>query len=232
MPDFYFNPKTQRYHYSSGAGRGQFVPASAVRFMMAANIEQTQKDIRTIGELLRDGKISLATWEETTAIALKNLHVQSYLLGRGGKSTMRSRDYGLVGQRLRKEYQYLRKFAEEIRTKGVSEAEFFRRINLYVSAGSGLYEKAREEGHIKADYSWERRLRTKTESCSSCILYESQGWVPISTLPAPTERCECKSSCGCYKEYAKEKPRDFIRRFGWLDSGEHFSRKMQKSRGA
>lgn len=226
MPDFYFNPKTQRYHYKSGAGRGQFVPITAVRFMMQRNIEQTQSDIRTIGELLQDGKISLATWEETTAIALKNLHIQSYLLGRGGKNAMRQRDYGLIGQRLRKEYQYLRRFAEEIRTQGMSEAEFFRRLEMYASAGSGLYEKARTEGHVKADYLWERRIRTKTESCQPCIVFEGMGWQPINTLPNPTEQCECRSNCGCYKEFAKEKPRDFIRRFGWLDSVQGFSRKL------
>ncbi len=218
--DFIFNPKTQRYHYKSGAGRGQFVPTTAVRFMMTRNIEQTQGDIRAIGQLLVSGKISLATWEETTAKALKNLHIQSYLLGRGGKNAMTQRDYGLIGQRLKSEYQYLRQFAEQIKSEPMSQAEFFRRLEMYASAGSGLYEKARTEGHIKSDFRWERRIRTKTESCQSCIGFESMGWQPIGTLPAPTESCECRSNCGCVKEFAKEKPRDFIRRFGWLDSEE------------
>lgn len=226
--DYLFNPKTQRYHYKQGAGRGQFVPMTAVRFMMQRNIEQTQVDIKTIGELLINKKISLSTWEETTAIALKNLHIQSYLLGRGGKNAMEQRDYGLIGQRLRNEYQYLRRFAEEIRTKGISKAEFFRRLDLYSNAGSGLYEKARTEGHLKSDFAWEKRVRTKTESCQSCIAYEGLGWQPIGTLPAPTERCECRSNCGCIKEFSKEKPRDFVKRFGLLEFWDvgNFRRKL------
>lgn len=212
MNEFIFNPKTQRYHYKQGAGRGQFVPATAIKFMLQRNIEQTQEDIRTIGELLVNKKISLSTWEETTAIALKNLHIQSYLLGLGGKNSVTQRDYGLIGQRLRREYQYLRKFGEELRTKGMSQAEFFRRLDLYSSAGSGLHEKARTEGHSKNGFNWERRRRTKTESCQPCIIYEGMGWQPINTLPAPTERCDCRSNCGCFKEFAKEKPKDFVRR--------------------
>ncbi len=217
MTDYLFNPKTQRYHYKQGAGKGQFVPITAVKFMMQRNIEATQADIRTIGQLLVDKKISLSTWEETTAIALKNLHIQSYLLGRGGKGAMEQRDYGLIGYRLRREYQYLRKFAEEIRTKGISEAEFFRRLEMYSSAGSGLFEKAKTEGHIKAGFAWERRIRTKTESCQPCIIFEGMGWQPIGTLPAPTEQCNCRSNCGCFKEFSKEKPRDFVKRFNLLE---------------
>ena len=224
--DFSFDPKVQRYRYIVGTGKGQFVPMSAAKFMMQRNIEATQSDIRTIGELLAEGKISLATWEETTAIALKNLHIQSYLLGRGGKMAMEQRDYGLIGYRLRREYQYLRRFAEEIRTKGMSRAEFYRRLEMYSHAGSGLYEKARTEGHIKANFAWERRRRTKTESCQPCLGYEALGWQPIGTLPNPTEQCSCRSNCGCFKEYSKEKPRDFIKRFGWLGELRDFKGKL------
>ncbi len=225
--DYLFNPKTQRYHYKQGAGRGQFVPATAIKFMMERNIEATQGDIKTIGELLVNGKISLSTWEEMTAIALKNLHIQSYLLGRGGKGSMSQRDYGLIGNRLKKEYKYLREFAKEIQTTGVSKADFFRRLEMYSNAGSGQHEKARTEGHKKAGYSWECRVRTKKESCQPCITYEGMGWQPIDTLPNPTERCECGSNCGCTKKFAKEKPRDFVKRFGSFDCA-NFSILMKK----
>lgn len=225
--DYLFNPKTQRYHYKSGAGRGQFISNAALRFMMQQNITQTQADIRTVGDLLVNGKISLATWEETTAKALKNLHIQSYLLGRGGKGMMEQRDYGLIGYRLRREYQYLRKFAEELRTKGMTEAQFKQRLDQYTNAGNGLYQKAKTEGHQKAGYQWERRIRTKTESCQPCISFEGMGWQPIGTLPAPTEQCSCRSNCGCYKEFSKEKPRDFVKRFGSFDCA-NFSILMKK----
>lgn len=215
--DFIFNPKTQRYHYKQGAGRGQFVPTTAVKFMMERNIEATQGDIKTIGELLANGRISLSTWEQQTAIALKHLHTQSYLLGRGGKGSMSQRDYGLIGFRLKKEYKYLREFAQEIQTTGVSKADFFRRLEMYSSAGSGLYQKARTEGHSNNGFAWERRVRTKTESCQPCIMYEGMGWQPIGTLPNPTEQCSCHSNCGCFKEFRKEKPTDFVRRLNGLE---------------
>lgn len=210
MPEFIWDKRVQRYRYVRGSGRGQFVSRAAMESLTRSHIAQIERDILTIGNLFADGKISLATWEEQTAIALKTGHIQSYLLGIGGKSQMTQSDYGILGAKLRSEYEYLRGFSRDIVEEGMSREMFLSRLRLYTSAIRGSQEKGKSQGHVRNGFQWERRRRTKTESCSECVIYAALGWQRINTLPQPTEACTCKSNCGCYKEFAIAKPRDSL----------------------
>jgi hypothetical protein len=215
MVDFIWDKKVQKYRYKES---GKFVGGEAVQNMTRKAVAQITKDLETVGDLLIQRKINLSTWTEVTAKLLKNLHTWQYLLGAGGKKQMTQADYGSLGLKLSEQYKYLRDFAEEIKTKGMTEDEFRRRLSMYSEASTGTFEKARMRKHRDQGFQWEKRIRTKTESCQPCINYEALGWQPIGTLPNPTERCDCIANCGCYKVFEKNKPTDsFFRAFGWLN---------------
>jgi hypothetical protein len=216
LPEFYFNSRSQRYHYRDS---GAFVSQAAVDNLTARAIAQKRNEIRDLGEKLIGKLVTLEDWEKSTAAELKKLHTWTYLLGKGGQKNMSQSDYGKLGLRLSYEYGYLRGFAEKIRDEGVSEAQFLARLELYLNNANGTRQIAVRASHKEAGFLWERRYLRAVENCRSCVSYAAMGWQPLGSLPAPTEKCECQSNCKCYFRFSKDlsRPEDsFHKRYGWL----------------
>jgi hypothetical protein len=215
MTEFYFDKRTQRYHYKSN---NTFVGVSELRSLVNKSIEQNQRSSQEITQELLDKKISVGTWERGIAELIKKQTIQ---IGKLGKPELTLSDYGVIGNQLKKEYSHLRKFSYEILSGSQSAAQIKNRVNMYVDKATGTFEKFRRESHKEAGATWERRKRTKSESCSECIVYEAMGWEPIGRLPAPTERCSCRSRCGCIFElsWSREKPKESLLTvgFGWIE---------------
>jgi hypothetical protein len=216
LPEFYFNSRSQRYHYRDS---GAFVSQAAVDNLTSRAIAQKRNQIRDLGEQLIGGKLSLEDWEKATAGHLKQLHTWTYLIGKGGQKNMTQSDYGKLGLRLSYEYGYLRGFSEKIRAEGMSEAQFLARLELYINKANGTKQIAVQASHKQEGYIWERRYLRAVENCRSCISYAAMGWQPLGSLPAPTEKCECQANCKCYFKFSKDlsKPEDSLsRQMGWL----------------
>lgn len=216
-PQFTFDRKSQRYRYKDS---GKYVSAEAVRNLTEKHIDQLKTDVNTIADKLIEGKINVTTWEETTAKALKDLHIANFTLGRGGLKQVSQRDYGIIGSELKKEYQYLRGFSQDILAGKMTREQFRDRVSKYVDSSYGTYELGRAESHRDAGYNWERRIRNAALSCEECVTYAARGWQPLSSLPNIGDECECKSRCRCHKEYSKEhrRPKDGLlsSRWGWV----------------
>jgi hypothetical protein len=216
LPEFYFNSRSQRYHYRDS---GAFVSQSAVSTLTARAIAQKRNEIRDLGEKLIGNLVTLEEWEKQTAGHLKQLHTWTYLIGKGGQKNMTQSDYGKLGLRLSYEYGYLRGFSEKIRDEGMSEAQFLARLELYINKANGTKQIAVQASHKQEGYIWERRYLRAVENCRSCISYAAMGWQPLGSLPAPTEKCECRANCKCYFKFSKDlsKPEDSLsRQMGWV----------------
>ena len=221
MPEFVFDKRVQRYRYASGPGKGQFVGRKAMQNLRGKLIEDIKRDTEKIANLLKEEKITIATWERETLLALKTLHVQQFLLGRGGRYNLAEGDLVKLSERTRGEATFLRGFAEAMQRGELSEAQFDARLGLYLASSRGSFENGRGLSHRDSGYLWERRIRTKVESCAECLAYAARGWQPLGTLPNPTELCTCRANCGCFKEYSKDlkKPKDakwLLSCDGWL----------------
>lgn len=218
LPEFYFNSRSQRYHYRDS---GAFVSQSAVDNLTSRAIAKKRNEIRDLGEKLIGNLLTLEEWEKQTAAELKKLHTWTYLLGKGGQKNMSQADYGRLGLRLSYEYGYLRGFSEKIRDDGMSEAQFLSRLELYINKANGTKQIAVQASHKQAGYLWERRYLRAVENCRSCVRYAAMSWQPLGSLPAPTEKCECQANCKCYFQFSKDlsKPEDMLtRRFGWVSN--------------
>lgn len=222
--EFEFDRNSQRYRVISGSGKGQYISTAAVLKLTERYIDQLKTDVSTVADKLIEGKISVATWEETTAKALKNAHVAAYSLGKGGIGRLQSRDYGIIGNQLRSEYEYLRGFSQDILKGELSEAQLRDRLSLYIDAAYGSYERGRFESHRSNGYNWERRYRNSAQSCSSCVGYAARGWQPLGSQPHVGEACECGNRCRCHKEYSKERrrPKDSLFAQNWGYVGRSF----------
>lgn len=222
MLEFIFDTRVQRYRYTRGTGKGQFLSKKAMEALTRRYVEELTLDIETLGNLLKEGSISVNTWMVKTTQILKKMHTQQFLLGKGGVHNTTDNDKMELTKIIQSEMHFIRRFANDILGGSVSLKQFDTRLKMYVSSTRGSYEKARHNSHRESGFLWERRIRTKSESCAECLLYANFGWQPIGTLPNPTEECSCMVNCGCFKEFSKslENPGDSSQllnsRFGWL----------------
>jgi hypothetical protein len=222
---FFWDKKSQRYRYGpeAGATSGQFVRVEALQNLISDYIDVKQSQARALTQQLFDGNLSVSAWEQAIARELKEAHILTYSIGKGGMKQLSSRDYGLIGNKLKGEYQYLRQSSQDILDGKMSQKEILARLDLYNQSLYLSYSKAQTEAHIDAGYRWERRRTTAAESCTPCILYAARGWSPIGGLPEIGTGSKCKMNCKCYKEFSSEmvKPtndRLLGQRFGWLEN--------------
>lgn len=218
MATYTFDKAVQRYR----GPNGRFISDATVRKLTQEAIRLVQDDINTMADLLIQQKLSLAEWQRGTALALKQMHTQSYLLGRGGLKMMQQSDYDLLGDMLKQQYRYLDNFAQALKDGRISVAQFRARLQLYLNAARGTYEQAKRVGHTEAAFSYEQRFLSPVQNCRPCIDYAEVGRVPINTLPAIGTRCDCTVNCQCHFQYYHEAGDMLKASFGWIQ-GRSFS---------
>ena len=223
MSQFAFDPRTQRFRYTSSSLAGRFVSRADVQNLVEQKIKNTKQDIATITDLLLQNKITTATWYEAMAEAVKKGQTQAYLAGKGGTYQFKSRDKGIVGKILVDEYIYLRRFAQEIEDGKLSPRQIRDRASKYGDSFHKIYERGRAEAYRENGYYWERWVTAKDEkTCPDCVGYGSLSWQRIGSLPGIGTATACKMRCRCFKEYSNELNKPNLNNFllttkmGWL----------------
>lgn len=208
MLDFSWDKKAQRYRYASGAGKGQFVGAEAVKSLVGEAISKTQGNAQSVTEKLLNGKLTVGGWESEIAAQIKQVSIWQTMIGKGGQKQLDSRDYGRVGAEMRLQLSYLRKFSQEVLEGRLTANQIKARVNLYFERTTGLYEEARRSGHKENGYLWERRqLNSGGNECADCFSYAAMGWQAIGILPRPGNSCECRANCLCSFKFSDELPK-------------------------
>lgn len=214
MNDFSFNPSTRNFRDNR---TGKFISKARVREIVQETIKSRTERTDRITKSLLKGDITVREWEGKMASEIKTLMVQLY---RVGKPDMDFSDYGRIGQMIRSQYARLRKFSRDIILGTQSEKQILNRARRYLAKAREAFEEGNRRGHALGNR-WERRIRTKTESCRECLAYESANWQPIGTLPRPTDRCACRDNCGCYFVYSNSRARPastlITNGYGWLN---------------
>ena len=215
MSDFRFNAKTQRYQKIS---TGKFIGNAALRELVEESIAQFQERGRAIADKLFKLEITVDEWEKELAAEIKTHALQLFKLG---KPDTTSRDYGILGAKLRKQYSYLRGFSSDVIQGNLTEAEIKARSDLYFQKNRENYERGRLESHREAEATFETWVRTAGESCDTCIYRSSIGAQPLGFFPDPGTDSECKAGCKCYKKFSFSKTRPQQNRlltmsFGWV----------------
>lgn len=220
--DFTFDPRSQRFRYTSGIYAGQFVSRKDVAEVIENNITRIKGDLGTITNLLLENKITVATWEDTVSSTIKKGVVQSYLAGKGGTYQLKPQDKGILGQALGNEYGYLRQFSQAILDGELSAAQIADRANKYADSFHKYYERGRSEGHKNNGYKWELWVTSGSGMvCPDCVGYAMQRWQRIGSLPGIGTASSCRMRCRCHKEYSTElnQPQDslLLNKYGWLN---------------
>jgi hypothetical protein len=199
-PNFSFNKRTQRYHYTNGQKKGQFVSTSQVRDATQNFIDSYKDTFAQINQDYSSGKIPIAAWENKLADAIREVTVCAYKVANPAATTS---DWGEVGRHLQKQYTFLRNFTRQVHSGNLSDAQIQARANQYLQAAHTVFNNATRDSYKDAGFKWERRLLTSKEPCQDCPKYAEMGWQSIGSLPKVGEQCECKSHCRCYFEFSQ-----------------------------
>lgn len=197
-PSIGYDIRTGRYR---DVRSGQFVSQQTVRRALDSVIDKAAKDARAVTQRLRDGNVSLAGWQREMADTIRRTHGASAAMARGGWAQMTPSDWGRVGQRVRRQYEYLDRFAAQIETGAIPmDGRILSRAELYALDARSQYEADRltmegQLGKVRC-----RSIRSARDSCAGCIAAAGLGWVTLDQMPPPGSR-DCGNRCRCHLEF-------------------------------
>lgn len=209
-PKFTFDKKSQRYRFKTGDRAGQFVSKAKVRALIEERIQQERDAIDRLAVNLTNRSIKLKNFEEGMAKRIKQLHIQSYLLGKGGEGNYDSTgDRAAMQSIIERQYRYLRGFTTDIRDGKLTVAQIKARAKMYAAAAYGSQQRGTASGHRESDrYNYEKNVLGDADHCIDCEYLSFRGVVPIGQISAinPPGTRVCKVNCRCHIEFYIEKP--------------------------
>lgn len=108
----------------------------------------------------------------------------------------------IVREELTSHFGNLSKVFDRMVGSGISEVGVRSRILRYISYSTTFFHEAYRATSYLAGKTEEQRFTYPTgDSCNPCLDYEAQGVVPIYTLPAPGQECDCRDRCRCTMLY-------------------------------
>ncbi len=132
-----WDPK--RFRYQSSQGR--FVDQLEMLALRDAFIQAAKARAEKLAE-----QVEQPGWVEEVRELIKELYIDLYCLGRGGRNAMTFADWGRIGAMLQEQYRYLNQFAADIVAGKLSLAQIKARLQLYISSAIQAFEKGKAYG--------------------------------------------------------------------------------------
>lgn len=171
--------------------------------VVAEEISLTETKFDRLAKQLTDRKIPFFEWQFQMSELIRKNHVDMLRFGRGGKNEVTDTDYLTIARDLKDiEYRALRGFAQDIKDGKLTEKQIHARARMYARSTRRSFEYGRSQ--TKQGQLARRKLGSCSPHCVECLLYATYGYVPISQLILPTERCSCKFNCCCSVEYSRD----------------------------
>jgi hypothetical protein len=182
---------------------GQFVAKEKVIGGLEDMIDAGASNMNTLTQMLINQEISLENWQLGMMEEIRITHAASAALSQGGWAQMTPADWGYEGSLVKKQYDYLADFANEIATgKQPLDGRALVRSDLYADASNTTYSAMTTRSYVADGWEEERRiLEPGADHCDDCEYYEKQGWQPIGSLPEPGDDSQCSKRCRCTKQY-------------------------------
>jgi len=197
-PEYVWNERAGRY---ASVVTGRFVSARNVKAALEGVVKASGDNITALSQSLLDGNITLAEWRAQMMVQVKTAHTAAAAAARGGWAQMSQSDWGAVGQLIKRQYQYLENFAQEIASgKQKLDGRLLTRAKMYAEAPRGTFEQIARRMAANKGMTEERRVLGFAEHCIGCTEQAALGWQPIGTL-APIGSQECRSHCQCHYEF-------------------------------
>jgi len=204
MPTTFKNARS-RYKWNDSAGRyrdasGKFVSFRRIRMALDDVLDGNERDMVRLAETLRDGGMSVGDFQRQMRTHLKDVHVASGALVKGGWKQLSQADLGRIGFRLKEQYRYLDRFAGELANTQVYDGNLVRRTRMYAQSGRVSYHRIQRADMIKRGMKFEKNVLANAEHCPDCLAETARKWVRIGTLSLVGTR-QCRSNDRCHVIY-------------------------------
>lgn len=196
--DYGWNERAARY---IDLTTGRFVSGRTIARELDKVINASQSNIEGVTQSLIDGNTTIEQWQVAMEREIRTIHTASGAAARGGWAQMNQSDWGWVGSQVRKQYNWLDKFAADLASgKQPLNGRVMTRAKMYAKAGRGTFEEMQRRMMKVRGKAEERRVLGYAEHCAGCVEQAAQGWQPIGSLD-PIGAEECFTNCACRFEY-------------------------------
>ena len=181
--------------------RGRFVSRASVEAAQRRMARALEERMVALSLALQDGTLSLGGWQTGMLRLIKEGHVATYAAARGGWGNLSQADFGRMGPHVRAQYEYLRRFAEQIASgQQPLNGRLIARTRLYARSTWTTFEIERLRVNLVNDFSEVRNILGIAEHCPGCVEATSLGWVKVEDMP-PIGTRDCLANCHCHYEY-------------------------------
>lgn len=202
--DYTYDPTAHRYR---DLRTGRFVAWQTVERSLYEFLDAAQDEAAEASRALRAGQIDLGGYEARMMRLIKNVHLTSAALAKGGWAQMAPADYGRAGQVIREQYDFLRRRLEAVQSGAQRlDGTLDQRSRQYVQAGKATTARfLREEMRRRGFDQESNRLDPLADHCQpqkrpGCVEETERGWVPVGDLSLIGQR-QCLGGCRCTTLY-------------------------------
>jgi predicted unusual protein kinase regulating ubiquinone biosynthesis (AarF/ABC1/UbiB family) len=200
-------PSPSKYSWNEVAGRyrganGQFVSFERIRSFLDQALDRNEARVASLASKLRNRQITLAEWQIEMRDTIKDIHLASSALARGGWAQMSEVDYAKVAEKIEFQLQKLNDFALQIEKGLPLDGRFARRTTLYAQSGRVTYHESLRNEMALRGFTLEKSVLASSDHCSECVSEAAKGFVPIGDLVLIGERI-CRSNCRCHVEFSE-----------------------------
>ncbi|HYC50684.1 MAG TPA: hypothetical protein VEB19_06175 [Gemmatimonadaceae bacterium] len=164
-------------------------------------IDGSAKRVRALTDQFRQRTLTLGEWEARMRDELRTVHLAAVEAAKGGRQQMSQAAYGLAGQRLRTQYEYLRSLADDVAAgRQFIDGRFTARSLLYPEAARASFQDVTKREMAVRGYDEERNVLDREAAhchgAGSCPEQTARGWVPIGELiPLGDRLCRVRDRC-------------------------------------
>lgn len=161
-------------------------------------------NLTQLADDLKSGAITIAEWEAAMRDMLREQYIAAMELAKGGREFVTQSDWGYMGSALKKQYEYLGNFANDIASNPDKwlNGRLNARMGLYQESGYAALQDFTRRERIEQGFDEEARILGEAEHCPGCLEQAGKGWQPIGTLD-PIGAEECLTRCKCVFDYRR-----------------------------
>lgn len=175
---------------------GRLVAPDAVRRALDLALQNNASKARNLAEQLRSGAIDIDEWALAMRGVVKDTQLFSSAAARGGWAQMGAHAFGLVGQRVRRQYAFLTNLTIELRAGLPKDGRFLERAASYAKAAKPAFLAARQDVVQLSGFDEIKTDLNPAEHCDDCIREAARGFVRMGTeVPIGARQCLHNDRC-------------------------------------
>ena len=186
-------------------------PAVAHRDRFKVKVEDKGLAEDLVGRLF-NGSLDHQQWTLEARQKIKETYIAQYMLAHGGRASMTPSDWGQIGSMLKRQYEFLRGFEQDLVDGKLSEAQAKYRLGMYFKSSSQAYERGKSEAlglprNLVPAWPGDGSTVCRAQCGCEWVWEETEGdWLGTWTLGAREHCPDCLERAGKWNPYVIRKP--------------------------